>query len=152
MKQYQFSLKDECMKELPSPESNILSKVVANPKSISNVVNHFIKLQSIPVPKEYISSFTDGKIYNEDEFYKQGIVWDITNDCELKTYGNELDWTKYEVRKVAIPKQKIDDTELWDDISDRICDILYESNGFSSGADMIINELKKHYTITRKIK
>lgn len=92
MKQYKFNLEKECMEELPSPESNILSKVVANPKSISNVVNHFIDLQSIPVPKKYLSSFIDGKVYNEDEF-------------EICKYQGET-------YAVSIPKQKVDDTEM----------------------------------------
>lgn len=97
MKQYQFSLKDECMKELPSklePNHTEWEGGIDSPFYVdlwSGYQKHLASLQSIPVPKDYLSSFIDGKIYNEDEF-------------EICKYQGET-------FAVSIPKQKVDDTE-----------------------------------------
>lgn len=86
MKQYQFSLKDECMRYVP---------------------NFFdVTKEEIPVPKAYLSSFTDGKIYNESEFT-------VGFDCAVYSLGccsggNEL----CDKCHIAIPKQKVDNNEL----------------------------------------
>jgi hypothetical protein len=119
MKQYQFSLKDECMKELPSMKEpkKIYQGALWQPRSLGSYLcpycgyssstsvqqmahhcilddynKHIASLQSIPVPKDYLSSFIDGKIYNEDEF-------------EICKYQGET-------FAVSIPKQKVDDTGL----------------------------------------
>jgi hypothetical protein len=111
MKQYKFSLNDECMIEEVGYHPNFFD----------------VDKEEISVPKEFLSSFIDDKIYNEDEF-------------EIISYKN------HSQKFVApIPKQKVDDTELWKDIflfiESHIKDMTYEEQ---------MEELQKHYTITRK--
>ena len=78
MKQYKFSLKDEAMKELSSMKE---PKKFTAPESLwsdtqldiyygnlHEYKKHLASLQSIPVPKEYLNQFEDGKVYNEEEF------------------------------------------------------------------------------------
>lgn len=80
MKQYRFSLKDECMKdELDYSKSNYR-------KNKSN-------LKLIPVLKEILSEFVDGKIYNEYEI-------------EFKSFDN---------RQFCFPKYRVEDTLLWEE-------------------------------------
>lgn len=166
MKQYKFSLKDECMKELPSMEepkklygyeswqapvigsficsycgyhSSTALHAMEHDCIYDDYKKHLASLQSIPVPKEYLNQFEDDKVYNEDEF-------EIKNMPNGAVYLNGEDI----LRPSAIPTQTVEYIELWDEVYDRICDILYKSNGSSVGASFIISELRKNYTITRK--
>ena len=135
MKQYKFSLKDECMKELPAlKEPQRSDKKYLGLAGWENYFKEYLKwfyleannLQSIPVPKEHLSSFTDGKIYNEDEF-------------EICNYQGET-------FAVSIIKQKVNDTELW-------IEVLKIANEWNTGTSIysyVIKELQKQFTITRK--
>jgi len=149
MKQYKFSLKDERMKELPLYE---------NPDEIKDLINvdyynhkkqlyecQLKSLQSIPVAKEYLNQFEDGKIYSEDEFQIKTIVDEEGRQNQLRK-GNCI--VRNYIR-TAIPKQKVDDTELWKGFFDKIFDWNYGISNYLSKKDFI-NELQKHYTITRK--
>lgn len=196
MKQYQFSLKDECMKELPSmeePKSDL--HFVEHGLSKLRYKEHLASLQSIPVLKKYLSSFTDGKIYNEYEFEivficplcggdgketcsnpDHGFINALSfhdigrlgcpvcghdenhkvkngGDCDVcggsgNINCNQLDSFLKEYNyddspnQIAIPKQKVDDTELWNEVLNAL------GYGFVN-REKFIKEAQQRYTITR---
>lgn len=224
MKQYKFSLKDECMKELPSMEEpkKLYGRESWQPPVIGSYIcsycgyhsstaihdmkhyciydkyeEHLASLQSIPVLKKYLSSFTDGKIYNEYEFEivficplcggdgketcsnpDHGFINALSfhdigrlgcpvcghdenhkvkngGDCDVcggsgNINCNQLDSFLKEYNyddspnQIAIPKQKVDDAELWKDIF-----IYIEEHRFLTYGE-ISKHFQKHYTITKK--
>lgn len=120
MKQYQFSHKDECMNEIPSmPPPGGYTGHPDNNHEINLYIqrrreydNHLASLKSIPVPKEYLNQFIDEKIYDETE-----INW------HMKYPQQKVDDYIDTVGKCAncgvefhIHKQKVDDTELWNEV------------------------------------
>ena len=126
MKQYQFNLKDECMKELPSmkepksytghPDND--HEIILYINRLAEYEKHLASLQLIPVPKGYLNQFIDEKIYDEVE----------------------INW------RMKYPEQKVDDTELW-------IEVLKIANEWNTGTlicSYAIEELQKRYTITRK--
>ena len=134
MKQYRFSLKDECMKEVDHPNAT---------------------REILPVPKEYLNEFEDGKVYTEDEFETKHIGCKQPKcSCGYMNYESNF---CINVLIAAIPKQNvIEDYELWSELVSKvaaanICNVTPDDvRGIVSWKDKIIDVLQKYYAITRK--
>lgn len=149
MKKYKFSLKDECMKELPSMvmpiaaytsdgyvKDDLSKELLINANEYNN---HIASLQSIPVPEEYINQFEDGGVYNEDQFeVRCNYISDGNLHCKnCKSIAELCNCEK------ALPIHKVDDIEQWKLEINSAC---YRKNNSVA----FVNWLFENYTITRK--
>lgn len=135
MKKYKFSLKDEAMIEEVGYHPNFFD----------------IDKEEIPVPKEYLDQFEDERIYDENEFQTRKIFLVRGSQYKLeKTVITDAlidgDGRYYYLLAIPNSKQKVDDIDL----RDKISDILFDSNGHCGGSANVFNYLQKHYTLTRK--
>lgn len=141
---YQFSLKDECMNELPFMREPDHTKWVDGMDSsyykdlMERYKKNLASLKSIPVPEEFLNQFEDGKVYDESEF-------------EIKEEINSDFAYQYDVKKFAIPKHKVEDTDsifLWFEVRNRFSDL--EKMKKFSDTFKELKKMRNDYVITRK--
>jgi hypothetical protein len=128
MKKYKFSLKDECMQEYTGYHPFL---VVAK--------------KEIPVPKKFLSEFENDKVYDESEFeIKQ--EQKLNHGENIKSGGFENGSQIY-FEMVAVPKQKVADTEPWNDFFNKC----YKKFQATNDSEAFYNDIKSfHKIVTSK--